>query len=381
MRVGVPKEIKNGEHRVALTPEGAASLIAHGHTVLVERHAGKDCGYDDSAYMDAGAQLVTEAQAAWAADLVVKVKEPLPAEYGYLRPQLNLFTYLHLAACPELAKALQHSHCTAIGYETVQDHHGALPLLAPMSRIAGRTAMQMAAHYLQTENGTASPGRGVLIGGIEGSKPAHVLIIGGGNAGTHAAQVAIGLGAKVTLMDIDAQRLDRLQQQFADDITLTPCSPTQLQSLLPQSHIVIGAALIPGAHTPQLLTEADIATMMEGAVLIDISIDQGGISTTSHPTNYDNPVYARQGVIHCCLPNLPSAVARTASQALTHATLPWILRLADEGVDAALGNHAPLARGLNVQNGAIVHPVVKHAIDALRLPKTQSETVKIQEIS
>ncbi|MDX8409208.1 MAG: alanine dehydrogenase [Mariprofundales bacterium] len=365
MRIGVPKEIKNGEHRVALTPEGAATLIAHGHTVLVQHDSGRGCGYNDATYADAGAQLVTPSAEAWAADLIIKVKEPLPAEYRYLQSDVAIFTYLHLAACPELTKALQHAHCTALGYETVQEDTGALPLLAPMSRIAGRVAAQMAARYLQSENSTPHPGLGILPGGIKGSEPAQVLILGGGNAGTHAAQAAIGLGARVTLLDTDAQRLAQLQHQFADDIALEICTPAQIKRLLPQSHIVIGAALIPGAHAPQLLGEVDIATMMEGSVLIDIAIDQGGISATSHPTSYADPIYTQCGVIHCCLPNLPSAVARTATQALTHATLPWILRLADEGIDAAITNHPPLARGLNVQNSVITHPAVAHDLASL----------------
>jgi alanine dehydrogenase len=364
MRIGVPKEIKNRERRVALTPAHAQALCVEGHRVHVERGAGVGAGFVDEAYRQAGAAIVDTAAEAWDQDLVIKVKEPLPAEYPFLRPGLTLFTYLHLAAAPELAHALCARGVHAIAYETVQTEEGRLPLLAPMSQVAGRVAVQWGASLLQAEMpGVPHHGRGVLMGGITGVPRANVAIIGGGNVGEHAARAALGLGARVTVLDVRAARLVELEAVLIG-VETRPLHGDVLRELLPGTDLLIGAALIPGEHAPHLLARAMIASMPAGAVFIDVSIDQGGISETSRPTSFEVPAYVEAGVIHCCLPNLPAAVPLSSTQALTHATFPYVQQLA-AGIEQALAVNPALRRGVNVWDGRIRHAGVA---DALGLP-------------
>ncbi len=362
MKIGVPGEIKNREHRVAMTPQGVATLCAGGHRVLIEHGAGRDSGYSDEQYRQAGAEMVTAA-AAWGAELVVKVKEPQPEEYGFLRPQQLLFTYLHLAADIRLTQTLQQAGVCAIGYETVQADDGSLPLLAPMSRIAGRVAMQLATHYLQLENDTDIRGRGILPGGLAEIEPARVLILGAGNAGCQAARAALALGCAVTLLDINARRVAQLQR----DVSLMAAQVQRFESnalpaLLDGCDVLVGAALVPGAHAPRLLKRQYLRRMNRRGVFIDIAIDQGGMCESSRPTSYAQPVYLEQEIIHCCLPNLPSCVARSSTQALTAATLPYVRILADYGWPQALEACPALRAGINVMDGEIVHDGVRQAV-------------------
>lgn len=359
MRIGIPREIKNREHRVALTPDGARALVSRGHQVFIEQQAGRDSGFEDAAYEDAGAEI-TDAAKAWSADMVVKVKEPLASEYEYLRPGLILFTYLHLAAAPELAQALMRRRVLAIGYETVQEDDGSLPLLAPMSRVAGRLAVQLGVRFLQRENGTPYPGLGRLPGGIAHVPACQVLILGGGNVGQHAASAAAGLGARVTVLEADPERIAYLRKAFPA-IDVDEYSRARLVGMLGATQLLIGAALIPGAHAPGLLCGEDIACMPRGSVFVDVAIDQGGISESSRPTSYEEPVYVEHGVLHCCLPNLPAAVPASSTMALTGATLSYVMRLAEAGVEA-LDTDAPLARGVNVRDGRIVHRAVADSL-------------------
>jgi len=363
MIIGIPGEIKNREHRVALTPDGVKQLIKDGHEVRVEAHAGLASGYADSEFESAGAHIVNEAFDAWAADLVLKIKEPLPVEYGFLRPGLCLFTYLHLAAAPPLLDVLLEKNIRAIGYETVQMNDGSLPLLAPMSRIAGRLATQIGASLLQKENGTSYPGRGVLMGGVPDARPAHVLVLGGGNVGRNAAEVALGMGASVQILDASVDCVSALRQRFAeagDACDIRFFAEQLMFEALESCDLLIGAALIPGEHAPVLLTPSYLERM-QGGVFVDVAIDQGGISQTSHPSSYDEPVYIESGVLHCCLPNLPAAVPVSATQALTHATLPYVRHLANAGIHA-VREDAALARGVNTWEGHVTHRGVAHAL-------------------
>jgi len=354
MLVGIPKEIKNREHRVSITPEGARQLIVNGHTVRVQAGAGADSGFSDAAYLDSGAVIVKTAAEAWQAELVVKVKEPLPGEYPFLRPQMILFTYLHLAAAPELAEELIRQRVCAIGYETVQLDDGGLPLLAPMSQVAGRVAVQLGARFLQKENATPFPGMGRLPGGIAHVQPCTVLILGGGNVGQHAAMTASGLGARVVILEADRKRSERLTKAMPE-IEVEVYSHELLLSLLPECDLLIGATLIPGVHAPRLLARTEIALMKAQSVFVDVAIDQGGISETSRPSSYLEPVYIEERVLHCCLPNLPAAVPATSTQALTSATLQYVLELADLGLDKAFDFSPALARGVNIRDGIVVH--------------------------
>jgi len=369
MIIGIPKEIKNRERRVSLTPERAASLTGGGHVVLVEHAAGLGSGFSDAEYLACGAQIVDTATA-WNSPLVIKVKEPLAGEYDLLRPGGCLFTYLHLAAVPELVPVLIGKNIRAIGYETVQTADGNLPLLAPMSHVAGRVAVQIGARLLQSENGTPFPGKGKLMGGIAGVATARVLILGGGNAGKSAALVASGMGAEVCILDANAARVASLNREFAQDRetgkSAEMFSPESLLSKLADCDLLIGATLMAGEHAAHLLNAEALASM-NGGVFIDIAIDQGGISETSRPTSYADPVYLEAGVLHCCLPNLPACVPLSATLALTHATFPYIQRLADEGIETAVQGvseqNLALARGVNTWDGHITHPGVAHALD------------------
>jgi len=350
MHIGIPKEIKNHEYRVALTPEGVRVLAQAGHRVSVETRAGATVGFDDDAYRAAGAVITDTAAEVYAADLVVKVKEPQTDEVALLRAGQLLFCYLHLAAAPELARELMARGVTAIAYETVSNPAGGLPLLQPMSDIAGRLAPPMGALGLHTSHG----GNGKLISGMPGVPPAHVLIIGAGAVGMSAARMAVGLGAQVTLIDRQADRLAHAETLFGARVASRFSSPEAIAAFLAQADIVIGAAQIPGRHAPRLISRELLKQMPSGSVLVDVAIDQGGIAETSRPTTHSAPFFVAEGVVHYCVTNMPGAVARTATDALTHATLPYVQALAAQGL-AALDTDAGLKAGLHVHAGQIMH--------------------------
>ncbi|MFC3832457.1 MULTISPECIES: alanine dehydrogenase [Deinococcus] len=357
MQIGLPKEIKVKENRVALTPGGVGTLVRRGHTVIVEQGAGVGSGIPDSEYVQAGAALGS-ADDAWAAQMVVKVKEPTPPEYRYLRPELLLFTYLHLAADRPLTDALLESGTTGVAYETVQSEDGSLPLLTPMSEVAGRLSVQAGAYHLQKPAG----GRGVLLGGVPGVQPGHVTIIGGGVVGTNAAKMAMGLGAKVTILDVSQRRLAYLDDVFFGKLTTMMSSEANIRDLLPTTDLLIGAVLIPGAKAPHLVTRDMLGLMPEGSVIVDVAVDQGGCVETIHPTTHDDPTYTVDGVIHYGVANMPGAVPRTSTFALTNQTLPYALLLADHGV-GALGRNAALKLGLNTHHGQLTYRGVADAFD------------------
>jgi alanine dehydrogenase len=360
MRVGVPKEIKVHEYRVGLTPAAVAELVARGHDVLVETGAGGGIDFDDDDYVAAGGRILATAEAVFAgSDMIVKVKEPQLHECAMLRPQHVLFTYLHLAADKPQAEALMASGATCIAYETVTDRSGGLPLLRPMSEVAGRMSVQVGARYLEKEAG----GRGVLLGGVPGVAPGRVAILGGGVSGVNAAQMAVGLRADVTIYDISTARLAEIDAMFDGRVKTGFASRAAIAEAVANAHLVIGAVLVPGAAAPKLVTRAMLATMKRGSVLVDIAIDQGGCFETSHATTHDNPVYVVDGIIHYCVANMPGAVARTSTDALGNATLPFVLRIADAGAEAAMAADTHLAAGLNVAGGQIRHQAVAAALD------------------
>jgi alanine dehydrogenase len=360
MRVGVPKEIKVHEYRVGLTPASVAELVAHGHELFVETKAGSGIDLSDAAYEKAGATILPTAADVFAqSDMIVKVKEPQPQEIAMLEPRHLLFTYLHLAADKPQAEGLMKSGATCIAYETVTSRSGALPLLKPMSEVAGRMSIQVGAHYLEKEQG----GRGVLLGGVPGVAPAKVAILGGGVAGVNAAQMATGLRADVTIYDINNDRLAELDMFFSSQIKTAFASKAAIAQAVTEAELVIGAVLVPGAAAPKLVTRAMLKTMKRGSVLVDIAIDQGGCFETSKPTTHDHPVYEVDGVIHYCVANMPGAVARTSTFALNNATLPFALKLANLGAKAAMAQDEHLANGLNVSGGKIRHQAVAEALD------------------
>ena len=360
MRVGVPKEIKNHEYRVGLTPASVAELVHAGHEVVVETGAGMGIDFPDSAYEKAGATILSDAAAVFeGADMIVKVKEPQPGEIAMLKPRHLLFTYLHLAADKPQAEGLMKSGATCIAYETVTSRSGALPLLKPMSEVAGRMSIQVGAHYLEKEQG----GRGVLLGGVPGVAPAKVAILGGGVAGINAAQMATGQRADVTIYDINNDRLAELDMHFGSTIKTAFASKATIAQAITEAELVIGAVLVPGAAAPKLVTRAMLKTMKRGSVLVDIAIDQGGCFETSHATTHDDPVYTIDGVIHYCVANMPGAVARTSAFALNNATLPFALKLANLGAEKAMAEDPHLANGLNVSGGKIRHQAVAEALD------------------
>jgi len=367
MRIGVPKEIKNNEFRVGMVPAGVRELIGAGHEVVVETGAGNGIGVDDAAYKAAGATIAaTAAEVFQKGELIVKVKEPQPNECEMLRSGQVLFTYLHLAADPVQAKGLMKSGATAIAYETVTAPNGSLPLLTPMSEVAGRMSIQVGAASLQKANG----GFGVLLGGVPGVQPAKVVILGGGVAGKHAAEMAVGLRADVTIVDRSLDRLRELSATFGAAL-LTAYSTTEtIERLVREADLVIGAVLVAGAAAPKLVTRAMLSTMKRGAVLVDISIDQGGCFETSRPTTHADPTFVVDGVIHYCVANMPGAVPRTSTFALTNATLPYVRALADLGWQAALKRDPGLAAGLNVHAGEITHDVVARALGLQARPAT-----------
>jgi len=362
MNIGLPKEIKNGEFRVALTPPRVAELVHDGHHVVVQSSAGKGSGFSDQAYLDAGADMVDDAASAWDVDLVIKVKEPLPQEFQFLRPGLGLFTFLHLAGEPDLAIELLDKNVRAIAYETVSLADGSLPLLSPMSQIAGRVAMLFAAHFMQKNCMGSLMGKGKLFGGIAGIPAARVVILGGGNVGQHAAHVALGLAADVTIFDQNERSLQHLQTLFQGKIQTETYSPEALCKILPACDVLIGAALVQGEHAPELLTREMISMMAKGSVFVDVAIDQGGMSETSRTTSYDDPTYEEEGIIHCCLPNLPASVAQSSSEALGSATFPYLKKLAALGLDTAIANNPALALGVNTWDGELRHAGVIKAL-------------------
>ena len=360
MRVGVPKEIKVHEYRVGLTPASVAELTAAGHEVIVETKAGRGIDFDDRDYVEAGARIAATAQEVFASsDMIVKVKEPQAQEIALLEARHTLFTYLHLAADKPQAEGLMRSGATCIAYETVTARDGSLPLLRPMSEVAGRMSVQVGAHYLEKEQG----GRGVLLGGVPGVPPAKVAILGGGVAGVNAAQMAVGMRADVTIYDISNARLAELDMFFSSQIKTAYSSKAAIASAVAKSELVIGAVLVPGAAAPKLVTRDMLKTMKRGSVLVDIAIDQGGCFETSRATTHEDPVYEVDGIIHYCVANMPGAVARTSAFALNNATLPFVLRIAANGAEAAMAADPHLAAGLNVSGGKIRHQAVAEALD------------------
>ncbi|GGC90711.1 alanine dehydrogenase [Tersicoccus solisilvae] len=356
MRVGVVKEIKPAERRVGLDPSGAKALAGEGHRILVETGAGAGAGHRDADYEAAGA-VVAAADRVWAeSELLVKVKEPVAEEYPYLHAGQTLFTYLHLAADRPLTEALLRSGTTAIAYETVQDHTG-LPLLAPMSEVAGRLAGQAAAMYLQAPFG----GAGILMGGVPGVRPARVVVIGGGVVGTQAALMSLGLRAEVTVLDTSPSRIRQLEELFSGRVRVLMNDPHTLEAELADADAVIGAVLVPGAAAPKVIRREHLRLLKPHSLLVDVAIDQGGCFETSHPTTYDDPVFEVDGIQHYCVANMPGAVPWTSTKALINATLPYVQRLARLGTDEALRSDAALARGLNVADGRIAHPGVAAA--------------------
>jgi alanine dehydrogenase len=348
MRIGVPREIKDQEHRVAMTPGGVRHLVAAGHEVLVESGAGVGSGFPDAEYQAAGGRVVPASGDAWSADLVVKVKEPLADEYGFLRPDLVLFTYLHLAADERLTRAMVASGVTGIAYETVEDASGGLPLLTPMSEVAGRMSIQVGATYLQKENG----GRGKLLGGVPGVRPATVVVIGGGIVGTEAARMALGLGAHVIMLDVNLERLRQLDQLLTGRFTTIASNALNVSEAVARADLVVGAVLIKGAKAPKLVTREIIA---------DVAVDQGGCIETSRPTTHSDPVYLVDGVIHYCVANMPGAVPRTSTYALSNATMPYVARLAGRGLAAALAADPGLAAGVNTFGEHVTYGAVAEA--------------------
>ncbi len=352
MIIGVPKEIKDNEARVGITPAGVKALTEAGHKVLVETQAGALSGFPDDDYQNAGAEIVGDAGYAWGkSEMVVKVKEPIEREYVYFREGLVLFTYLHLAPLPVLTDKLLESKVIGIAYETVRDRQGTLPLLTPMSEVAGRMSVQVGATYLEKERG----GRGILLGGVPGVPPAHVSILGGGVVGTNAAKIALGFGAKVTLVDVNLNRLRELDDIFSGRLYTLASNSYNLEHATREADLVIGGVLIPGATAPKLVTRAMVSRMKKGAVIVDVAIDQGGCVETARPTSHSNPSFVVDGVVHYCVTNMPGAVPNTSTLALTNSTFPYILRIANLGASGALRQDPGLAEGLNTWLGKLTY--------------------------
>ncbi|BBI33120.1 alanine dehydrogenase [Cohnella abietis] len=368
MIVGLPKEIKKQEYRVALTPAGCSMIVQQGYKVVVQQGAGEGSGFTDEDYGAAGATIVIEASEVWAAaDMIVKVKEPLQEEFEYFREGQILFTYLHLAAVPELAKALTDKRVTAIAYETIQAPNGSLPLLTPMSEVAGRMSVQEGAKYLEAFQG----GRGVLLGGVPGVPPAEVIIIGGGIVGTNAAKMALGLGADVVVLEKNGDRMRYLDDVFQGRLRTLMSNPHNIANAVRKADLLIGAVLVPGARAPRLVTEEMVKTMKKGAVIVDVAVDQGGsIETVDRATTHENPIYEKYGVIHYAVANMPGAVPRTSTLALTNVTIDYILQLAAKGFQDTVKSNSMLALGVNTYRGAITHPQVAEAVG---LPYTPLE--------
>ncbi len=354
MEIGIPKEFNYQEFRVGLTPNSVRMLSGQNHLVFVETNAGLGSGFSDRDYLQAGAKIVSSAAEAWSKQLIIKVKEPLPSEYDYITQEQILFTYLHLAADRSLTERLLESGVTAIAYETVELDDGRLPLLTPMSIIAGRLSVQFGARYLEKQQG----GRGVLLGGIPGVRPGRVVILGGGVVGTEAAKIAVGMGAKVQIIDIDLDRLSYLEDLYGSRVELLYSSAPQIEEVVPDADLLIGAVLVVGKKAPILVNRNLVSKMRDGSVIVDVAVDQGGCVETLHPTSHTNPTYIEEGIVHFGVPNMPGAVPETASQALNNSTLPYTLKLANYGLEA-LDKDPFLARGLNIKNSQIIHPAVQ----------------------
>ncbi|HJU64281.1 MAG TPA: alanine dehydrogenase [Gemmatimonadaceae bacterium] len=358
MRIGVPKEIKTNENRVALVPAGAEALVAHGHHVAIEKGAGEGSGFPDDLYAHAGAEIAPDAAAVWRdAEMILKVKEPIEPEWKRMRNGQTIFTYFHFAADERLTRAHIDSGTTCIAYETVQLPSGELPLLTPMSEVAGRMAVQEGAKYLEKLHG----GRGVLLGGVPGVGPGRVVVIGGGVVGTNAAKMAAGLGAQVTILDLSLERLRYLSDVMPANVTLLHSSRYSIREQISSADLVVGAVLVTGAKAPRLIRREDLKLMQPGSVIVDVAIDQGGCVETIHATTHENPTYVVDGVIHYGVANMPGGVPRTSTLALTNATLPYTLQLANKGWRQALRENAALQKGLNIVAGAVVYPAVAEA--------------------
>jgi alanine dehydrogenase len=354
MEIGVPKETKDQEFRVGLSPSSVRVLVENGHSVFVETQAGIGAGFADADYVQVGAAIVPNPEAAWNRELVIKVKEPLAPEYPFLQKGQLLFTYLHLAADRELTEHLISSGVTAIAYETVELPDRRLPLLTPMSIIAGRLSVQFGARFLERQQG----GRGVLLGGVPGVRPGKVVILGGGVVGTEAARIAVGMGAQVQILDLNVDRLAYLETLFGSRVELLYSNSLQIETVVPEADLVVGAVLVPGRRAPVLVSQALVARMRPGSVIVDVAVDQGGCIETMRPTSHSHPTYVEAGVVHYGVPNMPGAVPWTATQALNNSTLPYVLKLANYGL-AALDSDPVLAKGVNVQNQRLVHPAVQ----------------------
>jgi alanine dehydrogenase len=369
MLIGVPKEIKNHEYRIGLTPAGARELIANGHKVMIQRDGGKSIGLTDELYRKAGAEIVETAKEIFErADMIIKVKEPQPGECAMLRKGQILYTYLHLAPDPAQTKALVASGVTAIAYETVTDRKGGLPLLAPMSEVAGRMSIQAGAHALEKAQG----GSGVLLGGVPGVKPAEVLVIGGGVVGINAARMAMGLNAHVTILDRSLDRLKYLDEVYGDKLTTIYSTHDAIEERLPDTDLVIGAVLIPGAAAPKLIARSQLSLMRPGSVLVDVAIDQGGCFETSKATTHQEPTYEVDGIIHYCVANMPGGVARTSTFALTNATLPFAVQLANKGFKKAMQDDPHLLAGLNVHEGKVTYEAVAQDLGYDYVPASEA---------
>jgi alanine dehydrogenase len=358
MQVGVLKEIKRKENRVAMTPAGVEQMIARGHKVNIETTAGEGSGFGDEEYVRAGATITATPQEIYSeCEMIMKVKEPLPVEYELIREGQIVFTYFHFAASEELTRAVMSSKCVAVAYETVEKTNGSLPLLTPMSEVAGRMAIQEGAKYLEKTDG----GKGVLLSGVPGVKPGTVMVIGGGIVGTNAAKMACGMGAQVYLLDTNLERLRYLSDVMPKNCFALMSNPATIRKLLPETDLVIGAVLIPGAMAPRLVTRDMLGLMKKGSVIVDVAIDQGGCVETAKPTTHDDPIYEVDGIIHYCVANMPGAVSMTSTLALTNATLPYALTLAEKGYKVGARQHADLAMGVNIINGKVTYKGVAEA--------------------
>lgn len=355
MIIGVPKEIKNNENRVAMTPAGVVAIVKAGHQVIIETSAGEGSNFTNEEYKEAGAEIIENASDVWAkADMIMKVKEPLESEYGYFRKGLILFTYLHLAAEESLTKALVESEVTAIAYETITVNN-TLPLLSPMSEVAGRMASQIGAQFLEKSKG----GKGILLSGVPGVSRANVTVIGGGMVGTNAAKIAVGLGANVTIIDLNPNRLRQLEDIFGSSVQTLMSNPYNIAEAVKKSDLVIGSVLIPGAKAPKLVTEDMVKAMQPGSVIVDVAIDQGGnFETVDHITTHDDPIYEKHGVLHYAVANMPGAVPRTSTIALTNVTIPYAIQIASKGAERAIKENAPIKTGVNVVNGKVTFKAV-----------------------
>lgn len=364
MRIGVPKEIKTQEFRVGMTPSGVAILVSHGHSVLIEQGAGLGSSIPDDAYVKAGAKIVATREEVWAADMVVKVKEPIAPEFSLMRKDLLLFTYLHLAAAPGLGKEMLARGVNGVAYETIEPTPGDLPLLTPMSAVAGRMAVQAGATYLERERG----GKGVLLGGVPGVKRGRVVVIGGGVVGANATKIAVGLGANVTVLDVNLKTLAYLDDIYGGRISTQYSDPISIERAVHESDLVIGAVLIAGARAPRLVTERMVKNMEPGSVIVDVSIDQGGCVETARPTTHDNPTYVVHDIIHYGVANMPGAVPRTSTYALTNATIKYVVTLADHGLEGAVRAVPHIITGINTYRGTVAHAAVAEALGVSHTP-------------